>query len=78
MTDTWTISHEPVSPDDPIVHGRRWREERDRALNYLRTIRACCGYTVPGAEFDVERDELEGVMRVVDEYLRALDQKDAD
>jgi hypothetical protein len=29
--DAWTWSTpEAVSPDDPIVHGNRWRRERDR------------------------------------------------
>lgn len=41
----------------------------DQAVNYLQAIRACCGYTVPGGEFDVERDELEGVMRAVCDFL---------
>jgi hypothetical protein len=35
--DQWRWSEpEHVSPDDPIIHGLRWREERDEARQQLR------------------------------------------
>jgi hypothetical protein len=36
MSDEWQWSEpERVSPDDPIVHGTRWRRERDAARRQL-------------------------------------------
>lgn len=37
--DQWRFSGgERVSPDDPIVHGLRWRRERDEAREVLREL----------------------------------------
>lgn len=34
--DAWQFTAgERVSPDDPIVHGNRWRRERDEAVEAL-------------------------------------------
>lgn len=40
MSDDAYISGPPeaVSPDDPIVHGLRWRRERDRYCEALEAI----------------------------------------
>lgn len=36
--DEFVYTTEAVSPDDPIAHGRRWREERNRARTALSDI----------------------------------------
>lgn len=48
------MGEEPVHPDDPIVHGRRWREERDSfrqaALELHAEIRSAMNWIEMGAE----------------------------
>ena len=37
--DEWRYELEPVSPDDPIAHGLRWRQEGDEARAENKRLR---------------------------------------
>jgi hypothetical protein len=66
---------ERVSDDDPIVHGNRWRRERDEAIQALMELRAAVspylGLAVPLRGGEEEFNEAEYAVTVALDQSRA-------
>lgn len=52
------IFYEPVHPDDPIAHGRRWKAELDQLRAGVQWVRGMCSDGEPLEVIDAKLGEI--------------------